>query len=760
MFKEVSITKLKISKLKCVYVISLILLNTINVPLLNFSGWPVNNNFQMLLSIFLLYKLFIKEENKINENYFKFFIITALFLFVFNFIKYENSYYQSCYKTDLTSFSNFDNIFINNNECQFSFDNLRNNYTRKNYKINHYSVSQDLGTGIEFTNWNLHFFNQTGFNFYDKEFYSGSSDSSISYWWGVDTFDNPIGPLTLSEYQQGIEDKSIKKFNYGFGLNEVQKEPSRSWLPFSLEIYNNSKTNHDNLIIFKYVGELSVRIDEDIYNFQNKYSSIGEVELFIPANKQVTINYIYRYSAPIGNHPGAPYATLQILDKNYEPVNIYERNLLSFDEMLIFLLFVILIFTAFMYDTQKKEAQFLLFFGVLFLAIFYLFPDRVQGLAFFILSIFGYIFLINKKIPKNTFLTLTIFLNLTFLNVFNNFNSTKYTYGGGDALKYESWAQEIILQKSLRAGEDIFFYMPGYRYLLSILRSLFGDTHSNIVLLYSVVVLFLIFKLLENKSIFDNNYFYKFIFSISIYVVMFSFSVMSNVLESYSEWPTWLILLTFICFFKKTDNKKLLLIPFLLFFFRPNQLGGALFILLILLFSSYKKFQWKDFVLPILLSIFPFVHNLYYGGVFTFNKDPLESGSYYITPMELFNHLFLIEKSEMVIFHLNYLFGNRFNESVYILGGPIFITLINVFLILFVFSAIFLILKRKLTLISFLEHSAVGGFLLVHLIYQVHTYYPRHIVVGYIMLIFVTINNLSTLKKTDYIENTLEKFKF
>ena len=88
MFKEVSITKLKISKLKCVYFVSLILLNTINVPLLNFSGWPVNNNFQMLISIFLLYKLFIKEENKINENYFKFFISTALFLFVFNFIKY------------------------------------------------------------------------------------------------------------------------------------------------------------------------------------------------------------------------------------------------------------------------------------------------------------------------------------------------------------------------------------------------------------------------------------------------------------------------------------------------------------------------------------------------------------------------------------------------------------------------------------------------------------------------------------------------
>ena len=79
MFKEVSITKLKISKLKCVYFVSLILLNTINVPLLNFSGWPVNNNFQMLISIFLLYKLFIKEENKINENYFKFSLLLLYF---------------------------------------------------------------------------------------------------------------------------------------------------------------------------------------------------------------------------------------------------------------------------------------------------------------------------------------------------------------------------------------------------------------------------------------------------------------------------------------------------------------------------------------------------------------------------------------------------------------------------------------------------------------------------------------------------------
>ena len=37
----------------------------------------------------------------------------------------------------------------------------------------------------------------------------------------------------------------------------------------------------------------------------------------------------------------------------------------------------------------------------------------------------------------------------------------------------------------------------------------------------------------------------------------------------------------------------------------------------------------------------------------------------------------------------------------------------------------------------------VSGFLLVHLIYQVHTYYPRHIIIGYLALIYVTLKNIS-----------------
>ena len=34
----------------------------------------------------------------------------------------------------------------------------------------------------------------------------------------------------------------------------------------------------------------------------------------------------------------------------------------------------------------------------------------------------------------------------------------------------------------------------------------------------------------------------------------------------------------------------------------------------------------------------------------------------------------------------------------------------------------------------------VSGFLLVHLIYQVHTYYPRHIIIGYLAYLCNNIN--------------------
>ena len=125
-------------------------------------------------------------------------------------------------------------------------------------------------------------------------------------------------------------------------------------------------------------------------------------------------------------------------------------------------------------------------------------PLDFQGLIFLIITIFllNYFFEFNK-ISRFELLISTILTTLLSTQI-NNFNFVKYTYGGGDALKYESWAQQIFIDKSLQGGEDIFFYMPGYRYLLSLLRSFFGDSHSNLVIFYTFMILFILFQSLKN----------------------------------------------------------------------------------------------------------------------------------------------------------------------------------------------------------------------------------------------------------------------
>jgi hypothetical protein len=46
---------------------------------------------------------------------------------------------------------------------------------------------------------------------------------------------------------------------------------------------------------------------------------------------------------------------------------------------------------------------------------------------------------------------------------------------GDDWTTYQVFAREMLRDRSLRAGEDVFYYQPGYRYFLAIFRILFGS---------------------------------------------------------------------------------------------------------------------------------------------------------------------------------------------------------------------------------------------------------------------------------------------
>jgi hypothetical protein len=52
---------------------------------------------------------------------------------------------------------------------------------------------------------------------------------------------------------------------------------------------------------------------------------------------------------------------------------------------------------------------------------------------------------------------------------------TTYRTGGDDFLTYESFARDILESGTLRGGEDVFVYSPGFRYLVYAQHRLFGD---------------------------------------------------------------------------------------------------------------------------------------------------------------------------------------------------------------------------------------------------------------------------------------------
>ena len=97
-------------------------------------------------------------------------------------------------------------------------------------------------------------------------------------------------------------------------------------------------------------------------------------------------------------------------------------------------------------------------------------------------------------------------LSIKNLNVFSN---VLYSVGGSDPLKYESWSQQIIHFQSLQGGENIFLYQPGYRYLLSLLRLFFGDSHVAISLIGRFIFVLLLLLLFINlaKMVREKNLF-------------------------------------------------------------------------------------------------------------------------------------------------------------------------------------------------------------------------------------------------------------
>ena len=180
------------------------------------------------------------------------------------------------------------------------------------------------------------------------------------------------------------------------------------------------------------------------------------------------------------------------------------------------------------------------------------------------------------------------------------------------------------------------------------------------------------------------------------------------------------------------------------FLIRENQFPGLVYLVILMFFLREKK---QKFFKPISIFAFflllPFLHNFIYGGEFVLNQDVFIAGYYYLSPRDL---LFDFQSVyETFLFQLNFLTANPLNDSVRLLSGKIFPLTVSVIIVQFLF--IFAIRPKNVT--NLMYFIIPFAFLGPHLFYQVHTYFPRHIIQGYLFMVastmLINLNNKNSI---------------
>ena len=271
-------------------------------------------------------------------------------------------------------------------DCQFSFSNPFNrSITRTDFNLN-FNPNPIKALGISKTNWDLYFFNQTGFNFYDKSFYGASNDQGIKmHWIYLD------GKLVRESYDYLENNPNTILYDYGFVNPVTSVEPSRDWLSFGVVWKSNSNTEKENVLV-AYVGEVTIKINDDIIKLPNSYSSVNKKEISIPKNSSVQVNYFYRYNAGINSFPNIPYASFAINDLNNQTINIFQSQNDEILENLNFIIFLIVIFNSLSNIKNKpvrKKCHLVMF--LLYMIGFFLIPDSLaEYIEILTMGIVGY----------------------------------------------------------------------------------------------------------------------------------------------------------------------------------------------------------------------------------------------------------------------------------------------------------------------------------------------------------------------------------
>ena len=554
-----------------------------------------------------------------------------------------------------------------------------------------------------------------------------------------------------------------KKFNF-----DRLYEPRREWLPFEATFSVDIEPGTRYLKL-DYIGKVSInyRETDNIYQLSDSYEREESKIIEIPQGAdEIRVEYVFNKAPPIvwektsqQGYPKDPYAKLII----YGSTDQKEWSLLRGNEsefsifgVSFFITAILSLFLPFIFYQKRNISSNLVLniFYIVFLFYLFLNIDFVRGLPkigffdittlFLVSLVAGYLILLRKKIYNFLLLVFCFLMNLLLVDYPWDKLDFYIRPGGSDALTYESQARLIMLGDTLRGGEDIFFYSPGYRYVLSLIHMFFGDTWF--VAWYSLISLSLYFFLKTSSALLSSESYLKYIFPLLGFVYITSNAVQRIFLYGMSEIVSTLILCGLLCVFLlkqplSSPSEVFMGIIFgIAIVVRPDWLFGFLGLLLL------KSFRSRSLYLStVAVSLLPLLHNFVYGKEMVIFSTAASYGRNLLIDSSSISS-FISSLSETVSRNIPYLLMNPLNSDV---SGRVGIILPLVFsLILISLIVLFFVrVKNHSDSQSFIFLLSIIGFFIPFFIYDPVLFYPRHVLGAHITAIFFLIYLISPISK-------------
>ena len=318
-------------------------------------------------------------------------------------------------------------------------------------------------------------------------------------------------------------------------------------------------------------------------------------------------------------------------------------------------------------------------------------------IPFFLYSIYE----LSIRKYKFSIVIFLIFIFISFIPIIPYLDNIIIHKKGDDSIIFIRSANFMLNNLTLTFSNNhtIYTHQPGISYFYALEILIFGK-ENRLLQLFNITLFFIIFY--KYKDVLIERLKKKHLLILKILLILSVPYIIKNILYTYSEWLTVLL----ICFLPKLFYFKrnyffyiiLALIPFI----RQNLIIASLFLFLFIEFQNYlfnKKINYRNIIIFFGFLFLPVYHNFYYANSFAFfNKNiPIiienanSLNDYFSLKWLINNFVFLIDA---VFFRLKEIFLIS-HYKIYDYKTMIENKIISIFILPMILYLLFIIKKNK-----------------------------------------------------------------